>query len=77
MTNARFEDLENGIKYVCDKLDVAFEPENIPRLKSDIRNNEFSINEYYDQETINVVNGLYEFELNYFGYTAPSIRRMI
>jgi hypothetical protein len=70
----RYEDLENGIKYVCDKLDVPFEPENIPRLKSGKRNGQFSISEYYDPEIINIVNKLYEFELNYFGYTAPLIR---
>ena len=70
----RYEDLENGIKHVCDKLGIAFEPENIPRLKSGMRNNQFSLSEFYDSETINIVNQLYEFELNYFGYTTPSIR---
>jgi hypothetical protein len=70
----RYEDFENGIKHVCDKLDIAFEPENIPRLKSGIRNNQFSLSEFYDPETINIVNQLYEFELNYFGYTAPLAR---
>jgi hypothetical protein len=69
----RYEDLENGIKHVCDKLDVAFEPENIPAFKSGMRNKQFSVSEFYDLETIQIVNQLYEFELNYFGYTAPSI----
>ena len=70
----RYKDLENGIKHVCDKLGIAFEPENIPLLKSGTRNNQFSLSEFYDPETINIVNKLYEFELNYFGYTAPLIR---
>ena len=70
----RYEDLENGIKHVCDKLEVDFEPENIPRLKSGIRNKQFSVNEFYDPETIDIVSKLYAFELDYFGYTAPSIR---
>ena len=70
----KYEDLENGIKHVCDKLDIAFEPENIPNFKSGMRNKQFSLSEFYDPETINIVNQLYEFELNYFEYTAPPIR---
>ena len=69
----RYEDLEVGIKHVCDKLGIPFEPENIPLLKSGIRNKQFTINEFYDPETIQIVNKLYEFELKYFGYAAPSI----
>jgi hypothetical protein len=71
----RYEDLENGIKHVCDTLGIAFEPENIPHFKSGMRNKQLSLNEFYDHETINIVNNLFEFELNYFGYTAPAIRR--
>ena len=70
----RYEDLDNGIKHVCNKLGIAFEPENIPRLKSGIRNNRFSISDYYDTETIHIVSKLYQFELDYFGYPSPSIR---
>lgn len=70
----RYEDLENGINHVCDKLGIAFEPENISHLKGGVRNNQLSLSEFYDQETFNIVKKLYEFELNYFGYTAPSIR---
>jgi len=29
----RFEYRENGIKFVCNRLNIPFEPENIPRLK--------------------------------------------
>jgi hypothetical protein len=70
----RFEDLENGIKDVCNKLGIAFEPNRIPYLKSGIRSQEFSLNEFYDPETIDIVNKLYEFELNYFGYSVPSVK---
>ena len=70
----RYEDLNNGIKHVCDKLGIAFEPENIPHLKCGMRNKKLSLSEFYDHETINIVNNLFEFELNYFGYAAPLIR---
>jgi len=68
----RYEDLENGIKHVCDKIDVAFELQNIPNFKSGMRNWQLLLSDFYDQETINIVNNLYSFELNHFGYTAPS-----
>jgi hypothetical protein len=67
----RYENLENGIRHVCDKLEVAFEPQNIPRLKSGIRNKQLSVDEFYDPETIDIVKKLYAFELDYFGYAAP------
>ena len=70
----RYENLKNGVKHVCDKLGVAFEPENIPHLKSGLRNKQFSLSEFYDHETVNIVNNLFEFELNYFEYTAPLMR---
>ena len=70
----RYEDLENGIKNVCKKIIIPFEPERIPRLKSDMRNNRFHLNDFYDQETIDIVFKLYEFEILFFGYPPPSIR---
>jgi hypothetical protein len=70
---SEYEYLENGIKYVFDKLGIAFEPENIACLNSGIRKKQFSLSEFYDPETINIVNSLFEFELNYLGCTTPSI----
>jgi hypothetical protein len=70
----RYEDLHGGIKHVCSVLDIPFEPEKIPRLKSGIRNNEIPLHEYYDAETIEIVRSHYKFELDTFGYTEPSSR---
>jgi hypothetical protein len=67
----RYEDIENGIKHVCDRLDVGFEPERIPHLKSGMRNKRLSLSDFYDSETIQLVKNLYAFELDYFNYTAP------
>lgn len=66
----RYEDLENGVMHVCDQLDIPFEPDRIPRMKGGLRE-KISSRDYYDEETIQIVGKLYEFELEYFGYGAP------
>jgi len=67
----RFEDLEGGIRSVCERLEIPFEPERIPRLKHGNRIDDLPLNEYYDKETIQIVSDRYRFELDRFGYTAP------
>ncbi len=67
----RYEDLENGVGRVCDKIGVPFEPERIPRLKADSRDASVSIGELYDEESIQAVKQAYAFELEEFGYSFP------
>jgi hypothetical protein len=67
----RFEELHEGIKHVCDALDIPFEPEKIPKLKSGIRKAVIPLYKYYDAQTIEIVSGLYKFELEIFGYGEP------
>ena len=67
----RYEDLGNGIKHVCDLLNIPFEPERIPSLKSGLRNRKIPLREFYDDQTIQIVIGLYEFEIEKFGYSMP------
>ena len=67
----RHENLNEGIKHVCQVLDIPFESSRIPELKSGIRDQRIPIKEYYDQETIDIVSKVYEFEMNEFGYDAP------
>ena len=66
----RYEDLENGIKHVCDHLDLPFEPDKIPNIKSGYRKN-FSIKDFYDEKTIETVRSIYAFELQKFDYSIP------
>jgi hypothetical protein len=68
----RFEDLSGGIKHVCNRLDIPFEPEKIPKLKTGVRKSEIPLREYYDAETVRIVRNLYKFELDNFGYDEPS-----
>jgi Sulfotransferase family len=68
----RFEDLQGGIKHVCSILDIPFESEKIPKLKSGIRQNEIPLHEYYDPATVEIVSRLYKFEVETFGYSEPN-----
>jgi len=67
----RYEELENGIRHVCDTLAIPFVPDEIPRLKSGIRKQHFEIENYYDDRTAGIVNKLYAFELETFNYSLP------
>lgn len=68
----RYEELEAGIKHVCDVLNIPFTPENLPTLKSEYRIHKIDLSEYYDDVTINIVAKNFQYELNTFGYTFPA-----
>lgn len=67
----KYEELENEIKHVCGVLDVPFEPERIPKMKAGVRNREIPIRQFYDEETIEIVKRMYQFELEEFKYSIP------
>ncbi|MES0489290.1 MAG: sulfotransferase family 2 domain-containing protein [Leptospirales bacterium] len=66
-----FEDIENGIKEVCKKNDIPYHSKQVPRFKSKFRKDDFSLTDYYDSKTIELVSGLYDFEIKKFGYQCP------
>lgn len=67
----RYEDLEGGIRHVCEVLDIPFDAERIPRLKTGIRPPGQTIEAYYDAATIERVAHHYAFEIAAFGYQIP------
>jgi hypothetical protein len=67
----RFEDLYGGIKYVCEVLDIPFEPERIPKLKSGNRHTESNLSDYYDSRSVEIISEAYNLEISYLGYTSP------
>ena len=69
----RYENLKNGIREVCDYLDIPFVPDRIPALRTGFRDKKYSLPDLYDKKTIAVVSAEYEFELGYFGYLAPDL----
>ena len=68
----RFEDLEQGIKQVCDRVNVPFEPERLPKLKAGLRDSSIPLSAFYDEKTTLLVAQAYQFELDMFGYTLPT-----
>ena len=67
----RYEDLENGIKHVCNHLNISFEPERISRLKSGLRDTKIPLRDFYNEEIIQMVSKIYKFEIEEFGYSMP------
>jgi hypothetical protein len=67
----RYEELESGVRHVCDVLGIPFEPHRIPRLKAGFRPLGLRLSEYYDQKTTDIVASRFAFELERFGYAFP------
>ncbi len=68
----RYEKLHDDISTVCAKLQVPFAPERVPKLKSGMRNYRIPIKDYYDDQSIKIVQDLFAFELDYFEYHFPA-----
>ncbi|MBK8569512.1 MAG: hypothetical protein IPN81_05720 [Nitrosomonadales bacterium] len=67
----RYEKLEIGIKDVCDSVGVEFHPNKLMRLKSQFRPQNKTLNNYYDSCTQAIVQEIFEFEIEKFGYHVP------
>jgi hypothetical protein len=68
----RFENLQEDIKEICDRLSIPFDATRIPEFKKGHRNNAIPVKDYYDQETENIVRNLYDWEIKRFGYDLPA-----
>ena len=67
----RFEDLHEGMKHVCDRLSIPFEPSRISEFKKGVRHHGKQIRDYYDHETEVIVRRLYPRKLERFAYDLP------
>lgn len=68
----RYEHLQADLQYVCDRLDIPFEPDRLPQLKAGLRPKHTAIDEYYDKETLDLVLDQFRFEIEYFSYLPPT-----
>lgn len=64
----RYEELECGIRHVCEHLNIPFVADKIPRIHKGIRPGGFQLRDYYDASTAEKVASAYEFEFDFFGY---------
>jgi hypothetical protein len=67
----RFENYEDGIRDVCNILDIDYDLTGLPRHKSGVRPKDIPYSDYYDSETIAAVNKIFRFELETFNYSFP------
>ena len=64
----RFEDLNNEIKRICNKLNLPFNKELIGHHKGEHRDPQKHYTEYYDHKTRLSVAKRYKEDIKYFGY---------
>lgn len=65
----RYEHLNEGLRFVCDKVGVEFEANTLPDFKRGFRITNYALADFYDQESADIVAQHYEFEINKFGYS--------
>jgi len=66
----RFENLQEDVEYVCEKLGLDYDMNNLGTYKSDHREHarHKHYTEYYDDETRDIVAKKYAKDIEYFGY---------
>lgn len=67
----RYENLIADLKGVCEVLQIDFDRNALPTFKSGIRSKRIPVRDYYDPESISIVQNLYGWELDNFGYSLP------
>jgi hypothetical protein len=69
----RYENLTDDIERISNQFGLPYDPQFLPKYKSGYRNREIALADYYDYETVKLVENEYAWELERFGYSAPDI----
>ena len=64
----RYEHLKEDTEFVCKKIGVEFNINDLRTLKSEYRDKTISLKDMYDEKTEAIVRNLYKFEIEYFDY---------
>lgn len=64
----RYENLNNGIRKICEHLKVSFEPHRVPTFKSQYRPAGSSIYKFYDKKSEEIVYNRFQIEFSFFNY---------
>ncbi len=67
----RHETLAEGIREVCMRLEIPFEPSRLLHLKKGTRPDAHHFRDYYDRESAETVARHFDFEIRHFGYRLP------
>ena len=65
----QYESLNDGMKQVCNELNIGFTSTRLKHLKKQERKR--SIKEYYSDDSIKLVEDTHAYELQKFGYSTP------
>lgn len=68
----RYETLGEDIRRICRHIDVPFDLKNLPMFKKGIRDENATIESLYTKKSRDIVERLFDFELQYFGYHFPN-----
>ena len=67
----RYENLNDGLQFVCDKIGAPFNIARLPRLKSEYRDRTLKTKDFYDKTSEALVREAFKFEFDYFNYEMP------
>ena len=67
----RYENLINDLAVVCDRLKIEADPSSLKNMVSGMRPRATPIADYYDASTKLLIERLFEFEFQHFGYEFP------
>lgn len=68
----RHEALLEGLRDVCERIGVEFDPSRLPSFKRADELARLPIAEYFDSATVAIVQERYRFEIERFGYRLPA-----
>ena len=73
----RYENLHEGVRAVCEKIGIKYEPQNLQQVVTpNTKRQEYDITDFYDRRSIEIIEQLYGWELEHFGYTLPQKQLM-
>lgn len=67
----RYENMHQDMNEICERLDIPFNPCEIPQFKKGVRKYNIPVKDYYDEVTIAKVKEQYPWEIERFNYTVP------
>jgi hypothetical protein len=68
----RHENLYEGLRHVCNRLQIPFDLQRIPAFKRRARLHGIPLQEYFDQDSLDIVHEIYAWEIERFGYGSPT-----
>lgn len=72
----RYENLEGDMRRICQRIGVEYDAKFLPTFKKGIRSKRSTIAALYTDESRQIVDKKFAYELEYFGYRFPEVRSL-